>query len=92
VRGRAFARVGAVANGANAAGYLLGGALLSVLAARPTIALVGAGGLLVTVVCAAPTVRAIAKARAGERAAAPVPSTVEPAPVPAGQVEMVSVS
>jgi MFS family permease len=85
VRGRAFARVGAVANGANAAGYLLGGALLGVLAARPTIALVGAAGLLVAVVFAGPTVRAIARQRAGERAiAAPATPARVPAPVPAG--------
>ncbi len=63
-RGRAYARVGAVANGANAAGYLLGGVLLSVLAVRPTLAIAGLGGLAVAGIFAAPTLRAIARERA----------------------------
>jgi MFS family permease len=63
-RGRAFALVGAVANGANTAGYVLGGVLLGVLAVRPTLALVGVGGLAVTAVFAGPALRAIARERA----------------------------
>ena len=74
VRGRAYATLGAIANGANAAGYLLGGVLLAVLAVRPTLALVGIGGLLVTLVFAAPTLRAIARERAAHAAHATVPA------------------
>src|SRR4051812_18499690 len=75
VRGRAYATLGAVANGANAAGYLLGGVLLAVLAVRPTLALVGVGGLLVTVVFAAPTLRAIARERAAHATRPAAPGT-----------------
>ena len=41
MRGRAFAVFGAVANGANVAGLLLGGVLLAVVPVRATIAPAG---------------------------------------------------
>ncbi len=63
-RGRAFALVGAAVNGANAAGYLLGGVLLAVLAVRPAVALVGGAGLALCAALAAPTLRAVARERA----------------------------
>jgi hypothetical protein len=47
-----------VANGANAVGFVLGGALLDVLSVRATVVLVGAFGLLVTAGFAVPMVRA----------------------------------
>jgi MFS family permease len=74
-RGRAFARFGAVANGANALGFLLGGVLLDLLAVRATVALAGLFGLLVTASFAVPMLRAAAH----ERRAATAPTTAEPA-------------
>jgi MFS family permease len=58
VRGRAFAIFGAIANGANAGGYLLGGVLLGVLPARTVLGLAGAGGLAVALVLAVPLLKA----------------------------------
>jgi MFS family permease len=82
-RGRAFALVGAAANGGNAAGYLLGGVLLAVIAVRPAIALVGVAGLAVTAVFAAPALRAIARERAAQSAPGVTPD-VSVAGEPAG--------
>jgi MFS family permease len=73
-RGRAFARFGAVANGANALGFLLGGVLLDLLAVRATVAVAGLFGLLVTASFAVPMLRAAAR----ERWTA-APTTAEPA-------------
>jgi MFS family permease len=73
-RGRAFATFGAVANGANSAGFLLAGVLLGALPVRPTLAGVGLVGLLVTAGFAVPMLRAAARDRA-------VPRAPEPAPV-----------
>jgi MFS family permease len=56
-RGRAFALLGAVVNGANAIGFVLGGALLDVLSVRATVAVAGAFGLLVTATFAVPMLR-----------------------------------
>jgi MFS family permease len=63
VRGRAFAVFGAVANGANVAGLLLGGVLLGVLPVRVTIAAAGLGGLAATAAFALPVLRAMARER-----------------------------
>jgi MFS family permease len=73
VRGRAFAIFGAVANGANAGGYLLGGVLLGVLPARMVIGLSGLGGLAVALTLAVPLLKAAARDR-------PAP-TPQPQPV-----------
>lgn len=73
VRGRAYAVFGAVANGANAGGYLLGGVLLGVLPARMVIGLSGAVGLAVAVGFAAPLLRAAAQDRPAPGIAAPQP-------------------
>jgi MFS family permease len=62
-RGRAFALFGAVVNGANALGYLLGGVLLGVLSVRLTIAGTALVGLVVTVVFAVPLLRAATRER-----------------------------
>ena len=63
VRGQAFAAFGAVANGANVAGLLLGGVLLGVLPVRVTIAAAGLGGLAATAAFALPVLRAMARER-----------------------------
>ena len=63
VRGQAFALFGAVANGANVAGLLLGGVLLGVLPVRVTIAAAGLGGLAATAAFALPVLRAMARER-----------------------------
>jgi MFS family permease len=63
VRGRAFAVFGAVCSGANAAGYVLGGALLGLLPARTVIGLAGAGGLAVALSLAVPLWKAAARDR-----------------------------
>ncbi len=63
VRGRAFALYGAVANGANVAGLLLGGVLLSVVPVRAAIAGAGLGGLVATAAFAMPVLRATARER-----------------------------
>lgn len=67
-RGRAFAIFAAVANGANAIGYLLGGALLAVTSPRMVFAGTEAAGLLVVLAFALPLLRA---ARRDERECAP---------------------
>ncbi len=75
MRGRAFAVFGAVANGANVAGLLLGGVLLAVVPVRAAIAAAGLGGLAATAAFAWPVLRAIAReqatAREPDRAAEP---------------------
>ena len=63
MRGRAFAVFGAVANGANVAGLLLGGVLLAVVPVRATIAAAGLGGLAATAAFALPVLRATARER-----------------------------
>jgi MFS family permease len=68
MRGRAFALFGAVANGANVAGLLLGGALLAVVPVRAAIAAAGLGGLAATAAFALPVLRAIAREQAAARA------------------------
>jgi MFS family permease len=65
-RGRAFALFGAVVNGANAVGFVLGGALLDALSVRATVAVAGAFGLLVTAAFAVPMLRTAAN-EAGRR-------------------------
>jgi MFS family permease len=67
MRGRAFAVFGAVANGANVAGLLLGGALLAVVPVRAAIAAAGLGGLAATAAFAWPVLRAIAREQAAAR-------------------------
>jgi MFS family permease len=67
MRGRAFAVFGAVANGANVAGLLLGGALLAVVPVRAAIAAAGLGGLAATAAFALPVLRAIAREQAAAR-------------------------
>ena len=61
MRGRAFAVFGAVANGANVTGLLLGGVLLGVVPVRAAIAAAGLGGLAVTAAFALPVLRATAR-------------------------------
>jgi MFS family permease len=48
-RGHAYAIYGAVANGANAIGFLVGGAALGVLPVRGVVLLAGVGGVLIAV-------------------------------------------
>jgi MFS family permease len=67
MRGRAFAVFGAVANGANVAGLLLGGVLLAVVPVRAAIAAAGLGGLAATAAFALPVLRAIAREQAAAR-------------------------
>jgi MFS family permease len=78
VRGRAFAHLGAVANAANMAGYVLGGALVGPVA--PGALLVGSGLLGVAVVgaCTLPMLRAARqeRARPADGAALTAPATV----------------
>ena len=75
MRGRAFAVFGAVANGANVSGLLLGGVLLAVVPVRAIIAAAGLGGLAATAAFALPVLRATAglqvAAREPDRAAEP---------------------
>ena len=67
MRGRAFAVFGAVANGANVAGLLLGGVLLAVVPVRAAIAAAGLGGLAATAAFALPVLRATAREQATAR-------------------------
>jgi MFS family permease len=67
MRGRAFAVFGAVVNGANVAGLLLGGVLLAVVPVRAIIAAAGLGGLAATAALALPVLRATAREQAGAR-------------------------
>jgi MFS family permease len=67
MRGRAFAVFGAVANGANVAGLLLGGVLLAVVPVRAAIAAAGLGGLAATAAFALPVLRATAREQAAAR-------------------------
>lgn len=53
-RGRFFATLGAVSNGANAAGYVLAGILLGLLSPRPLLAGTGLVGLAVVAIFVAP--------------------------------------
>jgi MFS family permease len=76
VRGRASAVFGAVANGANGTGYVLGGVLLSVVSARMLLGLAGGVGLLVALAFAVPLLRAAAHDHAGVPATAPTPAPV----------------
>ncbi|HEX6499395.1 MAG TPA: MFS transporter [Micromonosporaceae bacterium] len=71
-RGRFFATLGAVSNGANAAGYLLGGALLGLLSPRPLLALTGLAGLAVVAIFAAPVL--VAARRESATATEPAPA------------------
>jgi MFS family permease len=73
VRGRASAVFGAVANGANGTGYLIGGVLLSVVSPRMLLGLAGGVGLAVALAFAVPLVRAAAHDR---------PQAVVPTPEP----------
>jgi MFS family permease len=59
VRGHAGAIFNSIASGANATGFLLGGALLAVAAPRTLIVGCGLAGLAVTAIFAPPLVRAI---------------------------------
>ena len=77
MRGRAFAVFGAVANGANVTGLLLGGMLLAVVPVRAAIAAAGLGGLAATAAFALPVLRAIAREQATARERSRVS---EPAP------------
>ena len=63
MRGRAFAVFGAVVNGANVTGLLLGGVLLAVVPVRAAIAAAGLGGLAATAAFALPVLRATARER-----------------------------
>jgi MFS family permease len=57
-RGRAYAILGAVVNGANTLGYVLGGVLLTVLPVRVTVAAAGLFGVAVALAFAVPVLRA----------------------------------
>jgi MFS family permease len=72
VRGQAFAHLGAVANAANIAGYVVGGALVGPIA--PGTLIFGSGLLGVAVVgcCALPMLRAARRERAVAHTPAPV--------------------
>jgi MFS family permease len=70
-RGRTYALYGAVTNGATVIGYLLGGAALTVLPVRLTIALAGGVALAVAAAFTVPVLRAIAAER--ERVRVPSP-------------------
>jgi MFS family permease len=73
VRGHAFAIFGAVVNGTNALGFLLGGVLLGVLPVRLTIVSVGIFGVLVTLAFAPLVLRAVARERALPTVSQPTP-------------------
>jgi MFS family permease len=60
VRGRAYAFYGAVTNGASVIGYLLGGAALTVLPVRVTVALAGGLALAIAAALTPVVLRAIA--------------------------------
>ncbi|MEV0152921.1 MFS transporter [Micromonospora sp. NPDC050686] len=68
-RGRAYAVNGAAVQGGSMAGYLIGGALLTVLPPRPVIAGLGVAGLLVVATFVPFAARAVRQA--GESAAPP---------------------
>ncbi|MBY8871920.1 MFS transporter [Micromonospora sp. PLK6-60] len=79
-RGRAYAVNGAAVQGGSMTGYLIGGALLTVLPPRPVIAGLGVAGLLVVATFVPFVVRAVRRAgglptgraaRVSERAVAP---------------------
>jgi MFS family permease len=82
VRGRAFAVYGAVCNGANTVGYLIGGVLMNVLSARVLIGLAGAVGLAVALAFAVPLLRARAGGDPAPAHPAQRPTTVLPAGEP----------
>jgi MFS family permease len=64
VRGRVFARFGAVVNAACMIGYVLGGVLVGPVHIRVLIVGCGAAGLVVTIACAVPMLRAGRRERA----------------------------
>ncbi|MFV2113884.1 MFS transporter [Micromonospora sp. LOL_025] len=63
-RGRAYALYGAAVQGGSMGGYLIGGALLALLAPRPLIAAAGAAGLLVVVAFVPAVARSVRRVRA----------------------------
>ncbi|RLK24137.1 putative MFS family arabinose efflux permease [Micromonospora sp. M71_S20] len=63
-RGRAYALYGAAVQGGSMGGYLIGGALLALLAPRPLIAAAGAVGLLVVVAFVPAVARSVRRVRA----------------------------
>lgn len=63
VRGRAYALYGAVTNGATVIGFVLGGAVLTVLPVRLTLAAAGGLALVIAAALAVPMLRAAAAAR-----------------------------
>ncbi|MEW2376843.1 MFS transporter [Micromonospora sp. NPDC047812] len=63
-RGRAYALYGAAVQGGSMGGYLIGGALLALLAPRPLIAGAGAVGLLVVVAFVPAVARSVRRVRA----------------------------
>lgn len=79
VRGRAIGAFVGVINGANVVGYLLGGALLTVLSPRLILAGSGVAALTAVALCTPPVRRAIRR----ERAAQLTRPEPEPAPAPA---------
>jgi MFS family permease len=62
-RGRAFAALGAAANGAAMAGFLAGGVLLGYVPPRPLVAGLGLAGVAVVLALAVPVVRAVRRER-----------------------------
>ncbi|MEV4462498.1 MFS transporter [Micromonospora echinofusca] len=73
-RGRAYALYGAAVQGGSMGGYLIGGALLALLAPRPLIAGAGVAGLLVVAAFVPVVVRSVRRVRAtGASASASAP-------------------
>ncbi|MCF0094606.1 hypothetical protein B0E54_03458 [Micromonospora sp. MH99] len=70
---RAYASFGAAVQGGSMTGYLLGGALLTLVSPRPLIAAAGAAGLLVVLVFVPVVARAVRRP-GRERSAGPVPA------------------
>jgi MFS family permease len=64
VRGRAFARFGAVASAANMTGFLLGGFLVGPFTPRFLLVACGVLGVAVAIVCLLPLLRATHRERA----------------------------
>lgn len=78
VRGRAFARFGAVASAANMIGFLLGGVLVGPFTPRFLLVACGVLGVAVSMVCVLPLSRAVRRERA-RTVASVTPRPVEPA-------------